>query len=102
MRLGHSRNYIPIHIMATLWPYGFRPNFSIHRPTSPPKVSLMDDTGCSVAGVVAVILIAVSVRISSSVEMVEAGMFSFNGLWVGLKVTSESLASLLALLAIIW
>ena len=29
-------------------------------------------------------------------------MFSSNGLWVGLKVTSESLASLLALLAIIW
>ena len=62
----------------------------------------MDDTGCTVTGVVDEIVIAVSVRISFSVEIVEAGMFSSNGLWVGLKVTSESLASLLALLAIIW
>ena len=62
----------------------------------------MDDTGCTVAGVVAMIVTAVSVRISSSVEIVEAGMFSSNGLWVGLNVTSESLARLLALLAIIW
>ena len=63
----------------------------------------MDGTGCTVAGVVTGIVTAVSGRIiSSSVEIVEAGMFSFNGSCVVIKVTSESLPRLLALLAIIW
>ena len=64
---------------------------------------LLDGTGCTAVGVVTEIVTTVLGRIiSSSVEIVEAAMFSFNGLCVGILVTSVSLAYLLALLAMIW
>ena len=64
---------------------------------------LLDGIGCTAVVVVTEIVTPVYGRmISSSVEIVEAARFMFNGSCVGMMVTSVSLACRLALLAMIW